>query len=115
MNEKNKISDKQRIPFASIKMNKHKMFVQGGSWIVSVPPPFAKAIEILQDRRLRSFCLNSYLIYEYEKSFHKTEYDLLQIALDCLSAIYYITDDEEAKKIIEDVYEKATILQEYLE
>jgi len=107
--------DMQLIPFTSVKMSKHKMFVQGGSWIVSVPPLFAKAIETLQDRGLRSFCLNSYLIYEYEKSFYKTEYDLLQIALDCFSAIYYITDDKEAKKIIEDVYEKVTILQEYLE
>jgi len=113
--EKENKKERRTVPFASVKMSKHKMFTQGGSWIVSVPPPFAKAIETLQDRRLRSLYMNSHLIYQYEKFFHNIEYNLLQVALDCFSAIYHIIEDKETKKIIKDIHDKATILQEYME
>jgi len=49
-NTTEKENKKEFVPFANVKMNKHKMFTQGGSWIVSVPLFFAKAIETLQDR-----------------------------------------------------------------
>ena len=103
-----------QIPFVPVEKNNHKLFVQGNSFVLTVPSGFAKSAEVLKDRRIRSYTLKgSAVIYEYEKMCHNTEYDLLSVAFDCLFAVWHITDKTGVREYIEKAVENLIVVQEH--
>ena len=110
------IKDDTKIPFIPVEQNNHKLFIQGNSFVLTVPSSFAKSAEVLKDRRIRSYTLKgSLLIYGHEKLCSSSiEYDLLSVAFDCLFAIWHIIDKADVRECIEKAIENLIIVQEMI-
>ena len=109
------MKDDTKIPFIPVEQNNHKLFIQGNSFVLTVPSSFAKSAEVLKDRRIRSYTLKgSLLIYGHEKLCSSIEYDLLSVAFDCLFAIWHIVDEDNVREYIEKAIENLIAVQEMI-
>ena len=105
-----------KLPFSSFSTSERTATKTGNSYTTTLPPEFIKALETLQDRKLKLINLNNhYLVYYAIKTSHNELYDLLQLILESLEALHHATERDDVKQVTAEVYERLTNLQYVLE
>ena len=104
------------LPFSSFTTDERKIVLVGNSNAVTIPAEFVKSLETLKDRRVSLINLNNIYIIIYSSKFaNTTQYDLLQVALTILEALYHSTDDKNVKQQFEKAYKQLQELENIFE
>jgi antitoxin component of MazEF toxin-antitoxin module len=101
-----------KLPHTSFFSQTRKVTKQGTSYGVTLPADYIKSLETLDEKNLKMLNLNNqYIVYFAKKMSVNDSYDLLQLALSVLEALYILEEDRENKKTIERAYETLANLQ----
>ena len=98
-----------KLPHSSFFAETRTLIKHGNSFAVTIPVDFVKTLD---ERNLKVINLNNnYIICFAEKMSVDDSYDLLQLILTVLEALYAV-EREDIKKIIVEAYEKLVELVE---